>query len=233
MTARIFIVGSCVSRDAFRFPNNFEVAEYAARTSLASAFEETQLPIDDALIDGNLSSEFQKRLVRWDTRKQLPDLLRGTDYDAILLDFVDERFRIIKKDGAFATLSNELAATKVHEGPSVEFEKPSDTERNARWQNGIEKLLASASARNVPVVLNRAYWASADMEGKEFDPQSVKAGNDLLHELYQSIADKVLTIDYEDRLVIGDPHHVWGRSPFHYIPEFYQHTLARLHSLLG
>ena len=62
---RIAIIGSCVTRDAFRPEDSdeWEIAAYYARSSLASAMSE--IPFVGVDLDG-IDSAFQRRIVQAD-----------------------------------------------------------------------------------------------------------------------------------------------------------------------
>ncbi|PFE67407.1 hypothetical protein CN316_20615, partial [Bacillus cereus] len=58
----IDILGSCVTRDAFKYDGEdvFRINQYYARSSLVSLYSK---PVNVALNDINLESNFQKRMV--------------------------------------------------------------------------------------------------------------------------------------------------------------------------
>jgi len=77
---KVFILGSCVSRDPFSIADAsiFEVVAYHARTSFASL---AASPYIDEKILNNISSPFQKRMVRSDMEKSVLIELGNKDYD--------------------------------------------------------------------------------------------------------------------------------------------------------
>ena len=107
--SRVFIYGSCVSRDAFSLPEaaKFSVVEYCARTSLVSAWAPV-VPCANVPLD-RLGSFWKSRCIQRDFAKELLPCLEKTDFDILLLDFIDERFDIYRyPDGSIITLSSEL-----------------------------------------------------------------------------------------------------------------------------
>jgi len=228
MGPRIFIIGSCVSRDVFRLPHTAIIADYVARSSLASAFDHLPWEADWAVVEASIASPFQRRLVTIDLQKRLPSLLRETDYDLILLDFIDERFNLIELNGQVATLSNELSVTNLHKTSPATKVEPTDPQRHEKWRYGLSQLLEIAGHRGVPVFLNKVLWATHDNLGNAFDPSSIQHGNALLEKLYSEVPDEVRVISHSPETLVGDVDHVWGRSPFHYSRAVYETVLKEL-----
>ena len=62
---KVFVIGSCVTRDAFNFNTNHELVDYIARTSFASQSKKSW--VDNGILD-NIESSFQRRMVEHDMR---------------------------------------------------------------------------------------------------------------------------------------------------------------------
>ena len=84
---RVFILGSCVSRDAFSLPSDgLELVGYFARTSLASAFHPQVAPRSLAQLATAIPSSFQRRMVQADLDKRWrpgDDIIDLTDRETL------------------------------------------------------------------------------------------------------------------------------------------------------
>lgn len=227
--ARIFILGSCVSRDAFSLPyKEMELVAYVARTSLASAFHSQVAPRSLARLAASIPSSFQRRMVLADLDKRLPIMLKETDFDVLLIDLIDERFNLLQVEGGngrpgLYTLSAEFS--RIHDGRGRLV--PADSsERWRAWTRGVSRLLQLVSVHKI--VLNRAFWADKTCAGELLEgPWEVDANNQLLERMYDYIeasAAGVRTIRYS-RAPLADPRHRWGLAPFHYDQASYRHML--------
>lgn len=93
----VFIIGSCVSRDAFNLPGVPDIADYVARSSFASAFEAVP---DREIPDLERNpSKFQRRMVQGDWQKTLEGKLLDHRDGMVLVDLIDERFSQIHVGG--------------------------------------------------------------------------------------------------------------------------------------
>lgn len=106
---KVFILGSCVTRDVFNYDHNslFEVENYIARSSIGSIF--SHAPFEDTY-SHLLASPFQRRMVNADIEKTARHLIAHATPDLFILDLIDERFNLIqsKKNGGICTISAEL-----------------------------------------------------------------------------------------------------------------------------
>lgn len=238
MMKKVFIIGSCVSRDAFGRDSNekFTVETYVARSSLASAFADTAFA---NVVVANIKSAFQQRMVDIDINKKLPALLAETKADIILLDSIDERFDLyVAENGSIATLSGELYSsgfrTTTGKGEIINFGSDAFFER---WEQGWQKLIDQLKRQGMldRLRINRVYWSTHNQNGgdyqPEYPPQLVDKANKFLSRLYHRM-EKDLTpdlfFDFPSDLLVGATNHQWGLSPFHYIPAYYQALLEKL-----
>ena len=158
-STRIFVLGSCVTRDAFELDTTGELTlvGYFARTSLGSAFRRKAVSGVDT---STIASAFQRRIVEWDLTKSLEETLRSSDFDLMVYDPIDERFALADfgADG-IATVSNEfLSASSSVPYTTVK----SGTEEFTRlWTTGWYRLLAVLDALGMRSQLrvNRVFWA--------------------------------------------------------------------------
>lgn len=235
---RILIYGSCVSRDMFgpEHARHFKVVDYVARSSLASAFQEKE--INDRFSE-NISSSFQRRLVQLDLHKGLRAILANTEFDILLIDFIDERFGVFSlANGEICTLSQELLNGGFDKKCESGQEIPAGTDAfMTLWEHGWAKMLDLLSSRNCAhkIRINKVYWATHRSDGnplpRTVNGVSIAAGNALLDALYARAARNLPArqfITYPRELFVGDINHQWGVSPFHFVPEVYSHARRSL-----
>lgn len=219
---RIFIYGSCVSRDAFGGADGPELVEYVSRSAMGSAFS---APLGDIpSVDLSLNpSAFQRRMVTYDHEKSLARLLGEASFDILLLDFIDERLPIVRMNGSYITYSPEVQRCGFVPD-SEDLVIAGSDEYYGLFRKGFELLLQTVDADRIYV--SRAYWASIDDGGNALGDQSVEFHNHVLDRLYDIVASYpgVRFIEYSKDHVIGDSLHKWGPSPFHYVSDFYDQT---------
>ncbi|MCF7221317.1 DUF6270 domain-containing protein [Marilutibacter chinensis] len=230
--SRIFILGSCVSRDTFAyFSQEDKLAGYMARTSLACAFD-PRTPSETCVDLASITSSWQRKMVRADLRREVGPSLESASFDALVLDFIDERFSIGFVDGAPVTLSPEFLSAKR----SVEIEsrlRPDREGRWAMWCKGIEALVEQVGPRRM--ILNQALWATHLEDGtKLVGADKAIAMNRLLRRMYDHVTERfgVRSVVYPRQVIVGARQHKWGVSPFHYSLGFYKHTMHEIGRLL-
>lgn len=229
---RVYIYGSCVSRDAFDHQDAPFLAGYVARSPFGSAFS----PALDQIPDINLQmnpSAFQQAMVQTDLYKLLPHRLERAEFDFLMVDLIDERLRTVRSAPGYYTYSPEAqrCGMSVDQVPLI---LPGSQEHMASFKDGLRGLLEIVSPDRI--VVNRVFWAEVDVNGKEAAPrESVAENNKILAELYSYFesARGIRFIDYSPEQLVADPDHKWGASPFHYVPAFYQRTVDCLRSLIG
>ncbi|MET3976986.1 DUF6270 domain-containing protein [Cellulosimicrobium sp. 4261] len=228
----VLVHGSCVTRDAFALAGEarFRLADYYARSSLASAFAAGGLGgVDLARVE----SSFQRRMVERDLAKTFATELVTTDADVVVLDLVDEQYDlVVGSDGGVATRSMEFLRAG---GDGVRSRRVASgsPEFLVRWEAGWAALVATArrQGRLGRVVVHEAYWARGDAAGGAFDQQRVEAANRTLTYLYARMRKdlgEARFLRVPDRLVVGDPAHRWGPSPVHYVEDYYRAFLDLL-----
>lgn len=226
---KIFVLGSCVSRDMWSARGTDDVlrlAGYIARTSLASAFGTVAAPRSVASKAQLIESGFQRRMVLSDLNKQASKMLKSVEYDYILLDFIDERFDLVQFSGwpvdSFYTLSAEFRQAcriagmrRISSGSAQHF--------NA-WKKGLSSLIELVGLDRL--ILSRAYWASWSDQGLSLnDGWEVDAHNEYLSTLYAEAMKCGLTKFIEfPRDEVADSSHRWGLAPFHFQEGFYIHA---------
>lgn len=230
---RIFIFGSCVSRDPLELDekNDFQVIDYFSRSSFASAFSET--PAKDRWSD-SLSSNFQRRQVERDFAKTASDFFNNSTYDILLVDFIDERFNLFQfSDKTLVTLSAELARTSLTASSSGRVILWSSEEKLHLWTIGWKRFVAIAKENAVldKVTVNKVFWVSTGQEKLDL---LVESSNIILQKMYSICSEDLRPeqfIEYPADLLKVNPEHKWGLSPFHYSDTLYSETLRQLRSI--
>lgn len=228
----VFVLGSCVSRDAFALvETDLTLVRYVARTSLASAFHRAPAPAQALSNLASIESEWQRRMVEIDLTRKLPGLLKATQFDVVLLDLIDERFPLLMLDGVPVTVSTEFkkAGSPEHMDHLLGYASGA---RMQLWLQGLKRLITTVDPAKI--IINRVYWASRTDDGELLDDQDgIHAHNAILGRMYAQLAMRYpfATIDYPPDMLVADKNHRWGLSPFHYVPQMYEHTMNRLRDL--
>ena len=230
---KIFIIGSCVTRDAFGFPggDNYEIDAYIARTSLGVAL--TKEPFHGVILD-SIKSQFQRNIVEIDLNKKLRDILVSSNSDCYIYDPIDERFDIlVSENGASCTISNEfLSSGFLINSNNNKRIFSGDENFYLLWEIGWSDLVEIFKEKGVleKLYINKVYWSEIKDDGTEF-PNSIRRANNFLDKLYLRMANDIRHenfFQYPRSIFIGAVNHKWGVSPFHYVNEFYDLTLKNL-----
>lgn len=237
-TQRVFVYGSCVSRDTLEFlpPQSFQLLGYLARHSLLSHGTDAseKLPADLAV-----SSDFQARMIRkdWEGDK-LDDLINlAEDIDLLIWDLIDERHgvhwfptgeivtRSIDVLGSEPASSLLLDDTRIPFGSNTHFEGWAEKARE--FVNFLKEHGLLERTR-----LIRVNWAQTVTDGTEVPSSmgisSAEANSDFqrYYTLLESVG--VPMIEVPEDIVQADPNHKWGLAPFHYVPAVYEYIGAKL-----
>lgn len=219
----VFLLGSCVSRDAFNLPGVPEIAEYVARTSLASAFEPVPT-VNMPDLEKN-PSKFQRRMVDGDWRKTLEAKLLDFDRGLVLVDLIDERFSQIHVGGSVVTGSPELQRCD----PALfdlERDAPGSEAHLRRFRRGFERLTELVHPDRI--IVSKVFWATAEEDGSLLpDQKRIADANATLRKLYGIVSNfPVHWIEYPAGLLVSSSNHRWGAAPFHYGAALYEKTIA-------
>lgn len=233
---RVFIYGSCVSRDTFEHldPQDFELVDYVARQSLISAAAPaTATPIPNF----DTRSPFQERMLRGDWASSLFQTLReqGEQIDLLVWDLCDERLGVRQLDALSPQLGKPMATRSV-DGIRTGLDEQLLEARLVPFGSRQHRLLFLHSLRQFSTLLRdlglqdrtillAPDWAHHDTRGGK-TPSSfglaAKRANRLFADYYAAAA-KVTGV-HVVRLssdIQAAPHHVWGPAPFHYTEQVY------------
>jgi len=224
---KLSIHGSCVTRDIFHeVDEESKIDWYRARASLHSL---NASPIGRDL-DVNLDSKFQRQCVIDDLRKTQIDT---TSSDYLIVDFIDERFDIVRFHDTLATRSNEFQES-FKEDYEKAFLRGSD-EDYENWKLACSHF--SEAVSGLPVILHRSKYAATaiNRETKIIEKiadisfiENMNSRFKKYEQIFCDCIDVVGIIDVDDSLVISDSSSRWGTAPYHYIPEYYIEAYRQL-----
>lgn len=232
---KIFIFGSCVSRDPFEISDkrDFEVVAYYARCSLASLGSEPHC--DDEILS-LIKSKWQRSMVRADMEKTIFVDLKKKEFDYILCDFIDERFNLTSLGDSIHTLSAEYKKALYRTNKYRVINSYSE-EKKSLWLKGLKKLADFLVINNLDekILINKCYWTrSGDELGKLFDRYpagSIDRANEQLDWMYEKVKEflpKAVFINYSENELVIDVNHKWGLDPFHYIRGFSERQIKSI-----
>lgn len=225
---KIFIFGSCVTRDIFRVVNKDEEdITYFARTSFISQMSEP-INIEESAI--KLNSPFQRNMVIQDFRKNFFSRVENENPDVIILDFIDERFDLLKLGESYVTKSKEFDDGKVIESlPPMEPVKRSDAKK--LWEIACLSFIERLRDMNKrpKIYLHEAYWAYNYLDDErntlEFSyKNAIKSSNALLEGYYDFFKRCMPEVNILSTQCLADTKHAWGLSAYHYTDDYY-HSL--------
>jgi hypothetical protein len=226
----IIILGSCVSRDIFHhFPENINIIAYFARTSIISlvsnsfAIKESDIALDSA---------FQRRLLFYDFNKSFFKIIESTHFDYLLIDFIDERFDLLKHDDSYITRSPEFVNSNLEAKFKFELVKRKIESTNILWEESCDILINELKKIISPhkIILHKAFWADRYYDNNviccfsEKRVAEIKENNNNLERYYSFFNDKLKGINILELgkdSFIADSNHRWGLSPFHYEDKYY------------
>lgn len=235
---KVFILGSCVSRDPFEFAQkgDFEVVDYCARTSFASLGAP---PFVDEKILQAIESSFQRRSVRGDMEKSVFSRMKDTEFDALLIDLIDERFGIALHGTSIHTVSSEYRKGLYRPHP-YQIVRADAAERLDYWNTGFAKFVdfIKSNGYEDKVVVNQVYWTfdGADSLNERYGCDYRDLMNSNLEYMYDQIRQelpKSKFISYGKDELLVDVNHKWGIEPYHYSRDVQLKQLSRLKYFFG
>lgn len=233
---KVFIQGSCVSRDAIEFKGekDIKLVRYGARSSFA-IFPLRKL--NKSYKMENLVSAFQLRMLNDDHERNLLKHLRVYDFDVVLIDLIDERFNLVNLDGnGYVTYSNEFKKTgQLQKAAKVDTIRAFTNKHRFLILQGFEIFFEKLRAMNKEncCYLNAVYLAKFDELGNR-TPESeeyINRVNEFLSTMYQAIKlffPEINLIEYDEKDFVAKSNHKWGCAPFHYVDDLYYKTLDKL-----
>lgn len=235
---KVFILGSCVSRDPFEIADNrdFDVVGYYARSSFASLGATSFV---DEKILSEVKSNWQRRMVRADMEKSVFSALEKTDFDVLLIDLIDERFSLSVKGSSVHTISTEYKKA-LYKPNSYGFIEAGSEEKLTLWREGLERISRYLVKHGLDdkVIVNKIYWSLRCQHPEKlldrYSEAQVKQANEQLEWMYEEIKKtlpKTRFVTYSDEELEIDEQHKWGLDPFHYSRRTFLKQLSSIYSL--
>jgi len=254
--SRVAIVGSCISRDLWRFRGEAETQAptellYVSRTSLASLFATPLRGFRPAARPpGGLKVQPHRALVA-DLSKTALAALVAFRPTHLIFDFIDERFDLLSADGGLVTDSWELEASGYRRQAALRAARTIPRLSAAcdrLWLDAAAELAAFVRATplsQAKLILHSAQWAErrrtaqgreARMAGVEILPgqaADIAAHNALLARYEAAFAELMPPMARVEAPAqrLADDNHLWGLSPFHYVPGYYAEIWRQLDEL--
>ena len=249
---RVAILGSCVSRDLWRMAGApTDDLLYISRTRLPSLFAARPegLVLPEGPAPGLRPNPAQA--LRTDLSKTGLDEIIRFRPDVVLLDFIDERFDLLAGAGGVVTASWELETAGWDALPPLMTLRRLDALGDADatlWRRALDALATlfapGGALSGARPVLHEAVWAGAlrhpsgRVEALEPDLEITPGRRALraaqnprlarMHAATRAAIPRLEVVKAPDSLVFSDPDHVWGLSPFHYVPDYYAEIWRQL-----
>jgi|ERR1022692_1995355 hypothetical protein len=229
---RFAILGSCVSSDIFRLnPGLGHLVSYHARSSLLSLMS-SPLELGD---DGrDWPSNFARLTIKADFEKTFFADLEALDCDTLIVDFVDERWDLLRVGNSVVTCSGDLMRSRVDRLSCHQFLRFArmDPRTHVLWRDACARFAETLRERlpGLRVVLHKVLGADRYRDGRkvcELVPfaDGIQLGglNAMLEDYnacFRSHMDSVLELELP-RTYVADKSHLWGLGPFHYEERYY------------
>ena len=238
---RVFIWGSCVSRDTFSHlpEDEFALVEYVARQSAISAYAKPVTTLRPPVLE----SRFQQRMITNDFNSGLRSSLQnaGQDVDLLIIDLADERLGVyVLPDGSVVTRTVELirAGAESKFPPGTRHVAFGTSDHLHYWQLGMRAMAAIVTEMmpNAVVALIDVPWAEETTTG-EPSPASfgltAKEANAILPRYTDTVREAfpAVTVTIAAAEIRSAPSHVRGNAPFHYEDDVYTELAATLSNL--
>lgn len=225
--SRLFIHGSCVSRDTVPFlGSDVELVWYSARQSMISAMSPpVALPVEPPP-----GSPFRSRLVRDDFASSVPGLLRTktAQGDLLLVDLVDERLGVIAvPGGGYVTRSQELLDSGLCDllpgGTVVPF---ASEEHFSLWQPAAEQYVellreVGLFEHTLLVVATFAETTDTGSMATRWRGEPAAIWNERYDRYHEVLAAAGLRTHRIGERAIASSTHRWGSSAYHYVDDAY------------
>lgn len=239
---KIVIFGSCASRDIFRGDfvngkNDVFVDKYFARTSLISL---NSPPTDYKLPSIDQLNPFMIRLLSDDLYKRFFSHIPKKTGLFILIDFIDERFNILKSGDHYFTISNEfLKANLLKVFPGVIL-KRTQAETLQLWEESCLVFIQKLKEQFHPgrIIMHKALYKNQYIDSqKVYDFPNTKNAvlqNELLNKYYDFFEQNfpgIHILDLNKHDYKADKNHIWGLGEMHYQQEYYDECLRFIDNL--
>jgi hypothetical protein len=229
------IMGSCDSRDIFRvyeeynFNSTYNINEYYARSSVISLVSKST---DYAESNINLQSNFKKKSLFRDLNKSfITDLENiSSQLDFLVIDFMEERFDIIKTEETFITRSWEFRESNLQSELFYTLIDRFDTDLEKIWEKCCLIFIEHLRKYFKPnqIILNKVGMVDKYIKNNDvnmFDNhEHIQKFNKLLdhyNTFFQENFPGIHVISGSRINWFCDSNHLWGCFPYHFNDEYY------------
>ena len=224
----IDIWGSCVSRDIFGDIKG-HVKNYIARQSIISLFQSPINIFDDSIKN---DSQFQLRLLKSDLHKDAIFNLKKEHAKWLILDFIDERFSLVKIGSSYATGSSEFYKSIPNAKNYPVLKRAFKDGVLLLDEVPVEKYLKDFISKitNIyeHIIIHKVFLVDVyfkDGHFYRFDDIKLannKVVNKMLSEYYKLVQKHLPnSIIVEAYGFPASASHKWGLSPMHFVDEYY------------
>lgn len=238
MPLRVFIYGSCVTRDAVDFweESELRLGGYVARQSLLIA---VAAPADPEMVRlSQIDSSVQRRMFRGGVESSLIPTLRENkgEFDLILWDLTDERNGVQRLPGGGRvtrmTKLSRPAISRVKLGDVIGVDAD---EHFGLWNQALDEFFLCLADEVLldRLVINDSRWASVDDAGRAVDQGKtfLNPTLDRMSRAVRAAASPVITRG--PSTCVGKVEHEWGRALFHYVDDAYRSMATGLMGLVN
>jgi len=259
---RIDIIGSCVSRDIFRFDyqKKLEVAAYVARNPIFSLMSPKpttrEIPIEDF---SDILNDWERRCVYINFNKTAFALSESKRANYIIIDFIDERFDLLEfklpnDEYSYVGQSEVMEKYLNHyswltEKESV-YQKRSFTDFTlkevAEKTNAyIDYLLQLYAEENI--IVNEAYYVGKYLDINNniqaipdellsrytLDPKKTNPRLEFQYDLVKKRLSKAMFLSWQTAdEIVASERHAWALAPMHYYDKWYMDRIEQLYKTI-
>jgi len=167
--------------------------------------------------------------------------LKLTSQDVLIVDFIDERFQVLRLGDTLMTQSKEFNDLDLSRrlGCTPAFQRGTEEEFEA-WRLACERFADSMVECGSKVIVHRGLFATQGIDDEglfDLDKQEYLVKTNIqLRRYYDAFTEAVAPVGsilVPESLQLAEPRHKWGLAPFHYIHEYYEEAWRQLTSIIG
>lgn len=241
---KICLIGSCVTRDAWRITEEDATShKFFTRTSFITIMS-SPIKIQDESI--KLESKFQRNAIIEDSSREALKYIKRFQPEIIILDYIDDRYSILKKNNSYILNSNEFSKSGIREelfSDAIQIDRNSN-ECTVLWKKSLHEFCCfiEKNSPNTRFILHKAWFAEKSTDGitiEEYDNDkmfAIKTMNNILYNYYEETIKtlkNLLTIESSKKFLIANKNHLWGHAPIHYIDEYYIDIMKQLKNIIN
>lgn len=237
------VLGCCVSRDSLTpliERGGVQVLRYTAFSnplSMCSKSGEVKISADD-LKEYKKSSSFGKRCTVLDINKEVFNYVFGQKSDYIVIDILDARMNLLKKNDFILTLNGVVRKDRELFNANYGFDEYEEISPydfgDAEWENAICALCEQLTTHYTPnrIILNK-FFGVDKYAGKNWlhsfpavRLDGIKMYNPLCEKLDKMLEEKLKgchVIEFPKNTIAMEGHR-WGLWPLHYHDLYYEYS---------